>query len=90
VYVCKYNIKLLIHGLEVFEVHKYHHPYLTAKGGGAVLKMGQSTTEQAADMDSEHRTHNNTICEAYILRCNVVVRWLVFMLFMWYILSMIL
>jgi hypothetical protein len=52
--------------------------------------MGQSTTEQAADMDSEHSTQNNTICEAYILRCNVVVRWLVFMLFMWYILGMIL
>ena len=32
VYVCKKkNIKLLIHGLEVFEVYKYQQPYFITK-----------------------------------------------------------
>jgi hypothetical protein len=58
-------------------------------GWGAGLKMGLSTTKQAEDMDCEHSTQkHNTICEDNNLRCNMAVRWLVFLLFLWYILDL--
>jgi hypothetical protein len=50
--------------------------------------MRQSTTEQAEDMDCQNSSQKHTtICEADILRYNMAVSWLVFMLFIWYILG---